>query len=73
MHSTVERVGIVYKEIHGSNSLDGISVRHRLLHDQTGGAAVEVISVLQHVEERPSGLRGFLQDHAHARAVAAGV
>lgn len=56
MHSTVEGVGIVYKEIHSSNSLDGISVRHRLLHDQTGGAAVEVISVLQHVEERPSGL-----------------
>ena len=57
----VERVGIIYEQVHGSNTLDGVGLSERLLHDETGGAAVEIISVLlQHVEERPPGLRGLL-------------
>lgn len=74
MDSPVEWIGIINEQINRTNTLDGIRVHDRLLHDQTGGAAPEVVSVLlQHVEERTPSLGGFLQDHSHARAVAAGV
>ena len=73
MDGTVEGIGIVYKQIHSSHTLDGVRIRSWLLDDQTRCAPVEIVSVLQHVEERTSGLRGFLQDHSHPRAVATGV
>ena len=73
MHDPVERVGVVYEEVHGSHSLNGIGVCHRLLHDQTCCTPVEIISVFKHIEERTSGLGRLLQDQSHPRAVAAGV